>query len=102
MYIRKKIANGIGIIPNETLFSLYYIFIHPYLNYCIHVWGKAYDTHLYHLLVLQSKAIRVINVIPPWTNVGNLYVMQDILSVKRLCSCNVVLFMYKYSNKCIR
>ena len=53
MPISKKIAKGIGIIltarivfDNETLFSLYCTFLYPYLNYCIHVWGKAYDTHL--------------------------------------------------------
>ena len=79
MYISKKIAKGIGIIlkarkvfDNETLFSLYYTFVYPYLNYCIHVWGKAYDTHLRHLIVLQNKIIRIINGVPPWTNVDNL------------------------------
>ena len=100
------IAKGIGIImkarkmfDNETLFSLYYTFIYPYLNYCIHVWGKAYDTHLHHLIVLQNKAIRIINGIPPRTNVDNLYIMHNILSVKRLYSYNIGLFMYKYSNQ---
>ena len=79
MYISKKIAKGIGIIlkarkvfNNETLFSLYYTFVYPYLNYCIHVWGKAYDTHLRHLIVLQIKIIRIINGVPPRTNVDNL------------------------------
>ena len=44
MNINKKIAKGIGIIlkarkvfNNETLISLYYTFVYPYLNYCIHV-----------------------------------------------------------------
>ena len=74
MHISKKIAKGIGIIlkarkvfDNETLFSL---FIYPYLNYCIHVWGKAYDTHLHHLIVLQNKAIRIINGIPATNQCG--------------------------------
>ena len=106
MYIRKKIAKGIGIIlkvrkvfNNETLFSLYYTFVYPYLNYCIHVWGKTYDTHLHYLIVLQNKVIRIINGVPPRTNADNLYVLHDILSVKRLYSYNVALFMYKYSNQ---
>ena len=106
MYISKTIAKGIGIIlkarkvfDNETLFSLYYTFVYPYLNYCIHVWGKTYHTHLHHLIVLQNKVIRIINGVPPRTNVDNLYVMHDILSVKRLYSYNVALFMYKYSNQ---
>ena len=106
MHISKKIAKGIGIIlkarkvvDNEKLFSLYSTFIYPYLNYCIHVWGKTYDKHLHHLIVLQNKAIRIINGIPPRTNVDNLYVIHNILSVKRLYSYNVGLFMYKYSNQ---
>ena len=106
MHISKKISKGSGIIlkaikvfENETLFSLYYTFIHPYLNYCIRVWGKAYDTRLHHLIVLQNKAIRIINGIPPRTNVYNLYAMRNILSVKRLYSYNVGLFMYRYSNQ---
>ena len=104
MYISEKIAKWIGIIlkarkvfDNETLFSLYYTFVYPYLNYCIHVWGKACDTHLRYLIVLQNKIIRIMNGVPPLTNVDNLYV-KHILSVKRLYSYNVGLFMYKYSN----
>ena len=105
-YISKKIAKGIGIIlkarkvfDDETLSSLYYTFVYPYLNYCTNVWGKAYDTHLHHLIVLQNKAIRIVNGVPPRTNVGSLYVMQNILSVKRICSYNVGLYMYKYSSR---
>ena len=106
MYISKKFAKGIGIIlkarkvfDNETLFSLYYTFVCPYLNYCIHVWGKTYDTHHHLLIVCQNKVIHRINGVPSRTNVDNLYVMHDILSVKRLYSYNVALFMYKYSNQ---
>ena len=57
-YICGKMFKGIGIIIkarkvfNETtLLSLYNSLILPYVSYCIHVWGKAYDTHLKHVLV---------------------------------------------------
>ena len=103
MHISKKIAKSIGIIlkarkvfDNETLY--YYTLIYPYLNYCIHVWGKTYDTHLHHLIVLPYKAICIINGIPPRTNVDNVYVMHNISSMKRLYSYNVGLYMYKYAN----
>ena len=66
-YVCGKMSKGIGIIIkarkvfNEaTLLSLYNSLILPYLSYCIHVWGKTYDTHLKHVLVLQNKAVRVI------------------------------------------
>ena len=80
LYIRKKIAKGIGILlkarkcfNNETLLSLYHTFVYSYLSYCIHVWGRAYDTHLNDLIVLQNKIIRIINGVPPRTNVEILY-----------------------------
>ena len=73
-------------------------FVYPYLNYCIHVWVRAYNTHLKDLCVLQNKIIRIINGIPPRTNVDHLYIQQNIPSVNRLYYYNIGIFMYKYSN----
>ena len=105
LYIRKKIAKGIGILlkarkcfDNETLLSLYHTFLYPYLSYCIHVWGRAYDTHLNDLKVLQNKIIRIINGVPPRTNVERLYVTMGVLSLKRINNYAIGLFMYKYVN----
>ena len=73
-YISKKIAKGNGIIlksrkvfSNETLLSLYHTFAYPYLSYCIHVWGNAYNIHLNDLIALQNKVMRIINGVPPKT-----------------------------------
>ena len=104
-YISKKISKGIGIIlksrkvfSNETLLSLYHTLVYPYLSYCIHVWGKAYKTHLNNL-VLQNKAMHIINGVPPRTNMDNFYIENDILTVKHIYNYNIGLFMYKYVNK---
>ena len=104
-YICTKVAKGIGVIlkarkvfDHETLSTLYYTFVYPYLNYCIHVWGGAYDTHLNDLCVLQNKIVRIINGVPPRTNTDYLYSQQSILSVNRLYYNNIGIFMYKYSN----
>ena len=105
-YISKKISKGIGTILksrkvfcNETLLSLYHTFVYPYLSYCIHVWGKAYKTHLNDLVVLQNKALRIINRVPPRTNMDNFYIENNILTVKHIYNYNIGLFMYKYVNK---
>ena len=71
---------------------LYY----PYLSYCIHVWGKAYCTYLNDLIVLQNKAMRIINGVPPRTNMDNDYIKKNILTVKHIFSYNIGLFMFKY------
>ena len=45
-HIKGKIAKGIGILSKarkvftvKTLNTIYYSFIHPYLTYCIEIWG---------------------------------------------------------------
>ena len=105
MYISRKIAKGVGIIlksrkvfDNETLISLYHCFVYPYLHYCIHVWGKAYNTHLNDPVVLQNKAMRIISGVPPWTNMDNFYIDMNILTVQNIYNYNIGLFMYKYVN----
>ena len=70
----------------------------PYLSYCIHVWGKAYDTHLKHLMSLQNKAVRIIAAVPPRTHVESLYVDLNIMPLKKLYLYTVGLCMYKFSN----
>ena len=82
------------ILYPHSIFTL----VHPCLNYCIHVWGRAYNTHLKDLFVLRNKVIRIINGVPPRTNTEYLYIKQSVLTVKRLCYYNIRLFMYKYSN----
>ena len=105
-YICGKMFKGIGIIVkarkvfNETtLLSLYNSLILPYVSYCIHVWGKAYDTHLKHVLVFQNKAVRIIAGVPPRTSADNLYLELDILPVKKIFVHAKGIFMYKYVNR---
>ena len=69
-----------------------------YLHYCIHVWGKTYNTHLNDLVVLQNKAMRIISGEPPRTNMDNFYIDMNILTVKNIYNYNIGLFMYKYVN----
>ena len=100
-YISKKVAKGVGIIlkarklfDQETLLTLYYTFVYPYLNYCIHVWGKAYNVHIHDLIVLQNKAVRIVYGVPPRTNAQKLCFDSNILSLKCLYSYNISIFLY--------
>ena len=105
IYICCKMSKGIGIIIkvrkmfNETtLLSLYSSLILPYISYCIYIWGKAYDTHLKNVLVLQKKVLRVIAGVPPRTHTDNLFVQFDIFPVKKLYVYNIDIVMYGYDN----
>ena len=82
----------------ETLLSLYHTFVYPYLSYCIHVWGKAYNSHRNDLIVLQNKAMRIISGVPPRTNIDKFYIDNNVLIVKHIYNYNIALFMYEYVN----
>ena len=66
-YIAGKISRGIGIIlksrkylTEDSLLTLYYCFIYPFLIYCNHIWGNTnsicryYKTGFYVSLQVQS------------------------------------------------
>ena len=101
VYICSKLSKGVGIIiktrklfDEATLLSLYNSLILPYVSYCIHVWGRAYDTHLRHVLVLQNKAVRVIAGVTPRTNADPFYLELDILPVRKIFVYTIRIFMY--------
>ena len=61
-HICGKVARGIGVIikarkwlNQDSLISLYYSFIYPYLIYCNHVWGPTSKTNIEPLPVLQKN-----------------------------------------------
>ena len=81
------------VFNEATLLSFYNSFILPYASYCIHVWGKAYDSHLKHVLVLQNKAARVIAEVHSRTNVDKFYLKLDILPVRKIFVYIIGIFM---------
>ena len=69
--ISGKIARGIGVIikarkylNKDTLLSIYYSFIYPYLTSCNQVWGNTCKTYLEKIIILQKRAIRIIAGVP--------------------------------------
>ena len=95
-YVWTKVAKRIGIrlkarkvFNHETLSTLYYTFVYPYLHRCIHVWGRAYNAHLKDICVSQTKIIRIINVIPPRTNIDHLYIQHNIHASWNLSSAKL-------------
>ena len=62
---RRALVNGIlyklsKFVSNATLLSMYHSLVFPYLSYCNLAWGNTYGVHLYPLIVLQKRAIRII------------------------------------------
>ena len=67
-YVCKKISRNIGIMgrvryylsPKE-LSLLYNAIVLPHLNYCAVIWGSAYQTRLQKIVILQKRAVRIID-----------------------------------------
>ena len=104
--ICSKIAKNIGIMAKarstfneKTLVSLYYSFIYPYLNYCIHVWGSAFQTHLNKIFLLQKRVVRIIAGVNRRTHCKPLFETLGILPLSDIFKYNVSLFMYKFHHK---
>ena len=99
----KKVSKGLGIIlkarkclNNDTLLSLYYTFLYPYLTYCNHIWGNVPTSNLQKLIVLQKRAIRIISGVPPRTSTAPLFKKLNILDLQQLNKFLVGQLMFKY------
>ena len=105
-YISKKISKGLGIIQkarkclkSETLLSLYYSFIYPYLIYCNQIWGNVSSSSLHKLNVLQKRAIRIISGVPPRTHTPPLFTKWKILDLEKINKYLMGQLMFKYYKK---
>ena len=91
IYVSKKISKGLGIIQKakkclkiETLLSLYYTFVYPYLTYCNQIWRNVSFSALYKLTVVQKRAVRIISGVPPRTHTSPLFEKLNILDLSNL------------------
>ena len=64
-YIKGKINRGMGIIykagkylNRDSLITLYYSFLYPYLNFCVTVWGNSNRKYLHGIIITQKRAVR--------------------------------------------
>ena len=104
-YISGKIARGIGIILKarkyllkESLISLYYSFIYPYMIYCNHVWGLACKTHLDYLIKLQKRVIRIIAGVHPRTHTEPLFRKLNLLKCEDINKYLIGRLMFRIHN----
>ena len=99
--IRNKMSKGIGILTKakknlkrETLTTLYYSFVYPYINYAIEIWGGMKVTELDSISNLQRRALRIIAGVPYQSSSEPLFKSLKILNVKKVYISKVAMFMY--------
>ena len=106
--MEKKITKSIGVInrfknilPASVLRSLYHTLVHPYLTYCNIVWGRATDTVLNKLVLLQKRALRVISTEVYLAHTAPLFTSNSILPLKEINKYQLAIFMFKYLNSAV-
>ena len=84
-------SKGIGIIikarkvlHKQSLANLYYNFIYPYLIFCNHVWGNACKSHMYKLLLVQIKIVRIIAGVHPMRHTDPLFSQMKLLKADQI------------------
>ena len=100
--ISKKVSKSIGILNKlkyyltaSTMRNLYFTLVHPYLSYCNLVWGNTYTTHLTPLILLQKKAIRIINNAAFDAHTNELFYSSGITKLVDLNKLKLAIYMYK-------
>ena len=51
-------------MTSQSLISIYYALVYPYLIYGCVLWGTNYEAPLSQLVRLQNKVVRIINHVP--------------------------------------
>ena len=82
-------------LPKESLLTLYFSLLHPYLTYGIIAWGNASTNILRKTETLHKKALTTIHKSYN-SHTDPLFKQSGILKVSDLYRLEVVLFMYDY------
>jgi len=100
-YIKSKISKGIGVLCRakkffdvKTLTNLYYAFVHPYLHYCVEIWGNSGSTALSALVKLPKAAVRIIAGVNRYSSTDYIFKMLSILPFGKLHTFTVYKFIY--------
>ena len=88
-----KINSYLG---NQCLTSIYYSLDYPYLIYGCLLWGNNYDNPLSQLILLQNKAVRIINDVPLQDHITPHYVPLGLLKFRDIVKIYNCLFLYDY------
>ena len=101
-YVSKIVSRNIGVInklkiflPKNTLLSLYNTLILSYINYGILAWGNCSQESMNRLLLLQKRALRIINHSPYLAHIDPLFHQYKALKVNDIYRLQLGVFMFQ-------
>ena len=75
-----------------------FVYINPYLIYCIESWGNASNCHTDPLSMLQKRILRILTFSNYDVPCELLFRYTNILPLCKLIHCRIGIMMYKYAN----
>ena len=107
-HIKTKAAKGVGILCQakkyfniKTLVDLYYAFVHPYLSYCVEIWGNTHTTTLDPLVKLQKRAVRIVTGSKRRASTEGIFKLLRIVPFTKLHTLSIHIFLYKLINNIV-
>ena len=88
-------------LGKHSLLTLYYSYIHTYLNYANLSWASTNKTNLKKLLSQQKHAIRIVNNKTRFEHTKELFNSQKILNIYKLNNLNTAIFMHRVYNETV-
>ena len=103
--VKRKISRAIGSmyrikdkVDESTLLTVYNTLILPHLSYCCEIWGNTYNSRLKELVLLQKRAVRLIDKAGYREHTSQIFRKYNILKFKDLIDFHSCVIMYKDSN----
>ena len=80
-------------MTSQSLISIYYALVYPYLTYGCVLWGNNYEAPLSQLVRLQNKVVRIINNVPLRDHITPHYVNLGLIKfpdIVKLYTCQLI------------
>ena len=104
--VKLKLAKGTGLlakirhfVPNDTLKSLYFSFVNPYIDYNLLNWGMASTTDLQSISMKMKKSVRIICFKDKYYHSTPLFKELRILPLTQFIEFKYFKFMWKLMNQ---
>ena len=102
-HVANKISKSIGIIFKssfylfkESMRTLYFSLVYPYLYYCNLVWASAYQSNLYRIILLQKRVVRILGGCSFDAHTDPIFKELRILKFHHISSLQIGQFMFSY------
>ena len=83
------------LLDKTSLYTLYCSLVLPYLNYCCDIWANNYYARNRNIIVLQKKAIRIVDQVPYKSHTNEIFKKYRLLKFQDIVKVITCLIMYK-------